>query len=232
MPAFCDNFNPFIKGEFLTILLPAYNEEATLGELIDNIREYCPGCKILVVDNNSTDKTGRIATSKGATTLNELRQGKGHAVRTGIRFVETPYTIMMDADNTYPAFFIRPLLSYLIQGFDVAIGAREQKDSNSMSQANRIGNRVLTLEARILYSHKVHDLCSGMWGFRTDVLKKFDLTSTGFTLEADFLVNACKSDCSIISMPITYRARANGSQSSLHLKDGLKIGWFLLRRKL
>jgi len=70
-----------------------------------------------------------------------------------------------------------------------------------------------------------------MWGFRRDALKKFKLTSPKFTLEADFFVNAVKTKCNITQIPISYRARVDGSLPKLKVSDGFDIGWFLIKKR-
>lgn len=218
-------------SEKLTVLIPAYNEEATIGVLIDDIRKHCPDCKILVIDNNSTDKTFDAADKKGAKVVNEFSQGKGWAVKTGIEYLKTPLAVMMDADNTYPASCL-PFMAASLEQNDVVVGARKPVSNKAMSRTNRVGNRFLTLLAELLYWHKVDDLCSGMWGFRTEVLEKFNLTSGGFTLEADLFTNACKTGCKIGHLPVDYLPRPDGSESKLKVRDGVKIAWFLIRKRL
>lgn len=92
----------------VTFLIPAYNEEKSIGPLIDRIRMLYPDSEIIVVDNNSTDRTAEIAASRGVRVVFEGRQGKANAMLTGFRSTETEYAIMMDADLTYLLMIQRP----------------------------------------------------------------------------------------------------------------------------
>ena len=219
------------KGNLLTVLIPAYNEEDTIGSLVQDVLALGPAYNVIVVDNHSTDMTAKYAKRAGATVVYEPRQGKGYAVRRGISYITTPYTILLDADGTYSPQFIPLFMESLAGEFNIVTGSRTQKDKGAMSQTNRVGNYLLTRLAVILYGLKVKDLCTGMWGFKTETLKKFSLTSSGFTLEADFYVNAVRSKEQIKCLPIYYKARPDGSISKLRLTDGLKIGWFLVKKR-
>ena len=214
----------------VTVLLPTYNEEKAIGKVLDEIPT---GCVILIGDGSSTDKTRYIARSKGVEPTRIYRKGKGSAIRELIKYVDTPYTIMVNADFTYPLEYISTILYLLSKSeADVVIGYRHIKEKDSMSLTNSLGNWLLSLLASILYGKRVYDVCTGMWGFKTEALQRFNLTSTHFTLEADLFVNSIRNECRIEQIPIAYRARLEGSRAKLKVRDGLRIGWFLLRRRL
>ena len=215
----------------LTVILPTLNEEGAIGQVIDEIRSL-PGfsCDILVVDSSS-DNTYNIASSRGVHLISVPPNGKGYAIKKALEVVKTPYVIMMDADYTYPAQYIKIIFGRLSGGYGAVIGYRKWKDKDSISLINLVGNKLLSLLASILYRRKVYDVCSGMWGFRKDILDRFILKSNGFTLEAELFINTIKSDCKFIQIPISYRARLSGSKAKLKVWDGFKISWFLIRRK-
>lgn len=214
----------------LTVLLPTRNEAPSIGKVIDEILEVLPTCRILVVDSYSIDDTREIAASKGAFIVEVLGLGKGKAVRRALEHINTPYVIMLDSDFTYPAACLPPVYRELRES-DVVLGYRYWKERGSMSLLNSFGNWALSLLASILYRKRVYDLCTGMWGFRTEALKKFKLTSRGFTLEADFFVNVIKSRCKVCQIPIGYRPRFGGSKAKLKIWDGFKIAAFLIRKR-
>lgn len=216
----------------LTIILPAYNEEQAIGLVIDEIRSLPVHCNILVVDNGSTDSTSKVALSKKVRVVGELKKGKGNAMRTGFGLVDTPFVVMVNSDYTYPLEYIQTIYGLLKKGYyDVVIGCRQLKEKGSMSSANTLGNFLLSTLASTLYGHRIYDICSGMWGFRKEALEKFEITSTGFTLEADLFVNSLRSRCKVFQIPIGYRPRLNGSKPKLKIHDGLKIGWFLIKKR-
>lgn len=212
----------------LTVLLPTLNEEKAIGNVIKEIKELPLDCEILIVDGLSRDGTIDIALSMSVTVVLEHRKGKGIAVRTALHSIDTPYTIMMDGDGTYPVGEIPVFYNYL-KRYDVVKGRRTWDCKEVMTKTHHFGNWALSLLASVLCGKRTRDVCSGMWGFRTDKLKRFTLTGGGFTLEADLFINTVKTGCSFKETPITYTKRINGDKAKLMLLDGIKIGWFLLK---
>lgn len=215
--------------EDLTVILPAYNEEKTVGLVIDEIKSLYSDCRILVVDNASTDNTRWIAKERGVDIVEEPRRGKGNAMKLGFMLADTPYIIMMDSDYTYPARGIGLIYS-LLERYDVVIGYRALREKSSMVPANVCGNHLLSLLASIMFGYRVYDVCSGMWGFSKEALSKFRIGSKGFTLEVDLFANSVNTGCTIGQIPIVYRPRPYGSIGKLKVSDGIGIGWFLLRK--
>jgi glycosyltransferase involved in cell wall biosynthesis len=217
----------------LTILLPAYNEEAAIGLLLDEIRsEVKIPHKVLVIDNNSNDKTMDIALEKGAVVVFERTPGKGNAIRCGITKIDTDYTIMMNSDLTYPPQHVEAIRELLIRGNDVVIGSRTLLEKGAMSHLHAIGNWYLSALASVLYGKRIIDLCTGMWGFKTEVLKSLPIDSNHFTLEADILINVIGDGYQFTQIPIGYRSRVNGDKSKLRLSDGLAISNFLIKKRM
>ena len=214
----------------ITVLLPALNEEKAIGKVIQDIKNLPIDCDVLVVDNLSTNGTAVVSATLGVKVLYEKRRGKGNAVRTGFRHINTDYVVMIDADGTYPVFSIPLFYSYL-EEYDVVKGSRRWVEAGAMTKTNRFGNWALSLLASILYGQKVEDVCSGLWVMRMDKVKGFNLVSNGFTFEADLFINTVKTGCKFKELPIEYRTRVDGSQSKLGIIDGVKIGWFLIRRR-
>lgn len=221
------------EEKMLTVVLPTRNEAKALRRVMDEIRSSGVECVVLVVDHSSTDGTREIAVEEGAVLLNELRKGKGVAVREGFGLVTSKYVVMSDADFTYPLnTTLGPIYSLLSSGTDIVVGYRKYLEDDSMSLLHRFGNWGLSLWASILLGRKVHDVCSGLWGFRREALDKLALTSDGFTLEADLWLNVVKAGCSVEQLPIAYRKRLEGSKSKLTMQDGFKIAWFLLKGRV
>lgn len=213
----------------LTILLPALNESRAIGTLIDEIRDEVRIAHVLLVaDSNSTDSTASIAATKGCTVVTSPARGKGNAVRTAVSQITTPYVIMLNSDLTYPPEHIETIYRRLVKGADVVIGVRALVHTGAMTFLHSVGNWCLSKLASVLYGVPITDLCTGMWGFRASALKSFNLTSTHFTLEADFYINTVKGKYLLQQIPIGYRCRVDGDRPKLRLSDGFKIGKFLL----
>ncbi|MFC1968109.1 glycosyltransferase family 2 protein [Chloroflexota bacterium] len=220
----------------ILIVLPAFNEEATIGKVIDEIpksdlEQAGYKVEVLVVDNNSTDRTRRIAYQKGATIIVELRKGKGRAVITALNSVNADFIFMLDTDYTYPANRIPDMLK-LLNHHHAVIGSRikGQREKHAMSWLNLIGNRFLSLLASMLYQRRVSDVCSGYWGFKAEVIEKLRLRAVGFELEAELFSQLARRGYSIAELPILYRRRVNRPKLS-PLRDGFRIGRVLIAKR-
>jgi len=218
----------------LTILIPCYNEEKGIGKVIEAIPKekleslgYQP--HVLVIDNNSKDKTSDVARHAGAHVIFEKKQGKGHAIRTGIRSIpqDTDIVVMLDGDNSYRPQEMLRLIEPLDNGFsDVAIGTRlgGRIIGGSMPTFNRAGNWFFTFLVRTCYQGNVTDVCTGYFAWKKEVLTQLAkyLESDGFSIEMEMITKMARMNFEIISVPITYKKRAGES----HLKpfgDGKKI---------
>jgi len=216
----------------VTVLIPAYNEEATIGDVITDARDSGVDCHILVGDNNSTDSTWQKCVEKGVFPVMVSRKGKGNVIQALIKKVQTPYVIMVDADRTYPLqAAMRPIVNYLVDDYDVVTCPRIHKIDGAMSMSHKLGNLVLSRLASFIYRYPVTDLCTGLWGFRTPVLKGFGIKSKGFTLETEIFTKAISGMWSIKSCPITYHPRPIKSKSKLEVMDAIRIILYLWRNR-
>ena len=227
-------FEHRIKKSKICILLPALNEELTVGKVIDeipqqNLKTAGYDVEIVVIDNNSTDDTKQVAQARGARVITESRRGKGRAVRTGLASVKADFLFVLDADYTYPATYILDMLEILNQGRSVVVGSRltGQREKEAMKGLNLFGNRVLSLLASLLYGRKISDLCTGCWGFRREVIPQLILQTDGFTLEAELFIQLAKKGYHIAEVPIYYRRR-EGSTKLNRIRAGIKIAWMLI----
>lgn len=226
-----------MKERSICVILPALNEELTIGKVIDEIPRQAlekEGCRVdvLVVDGNSSDRTRQIAQDKGVRVIVEPRRGKGRAMRTALGLVKADFIFMLDADYTYPATYIPQMLKVLLKDSPVVIGSRlrGRREKGAMRPMNLIGNFLLTRIANILYRARISDLCTGYWGIRGEVIPKIDLKANGFQLEAELFTQLVRKGYSIAEVPIHYRRREGKAKLS-GLKDGIKIGWMLLIRR-
>jgi dolichol-phosphate mannosyltransferase len=221
--------------ESVAVVIPTLNEEHSIGSVIKRI----PASDLLkggfettpyVIDGRSTDATREIAASNGARVVLENGKGKGAAIRNAFQQIEADYFIMVDGDDTYP-IDVAPQMVQLLQTHDVVVGSRLKGsiEPRAMTRVNVVGNTLLTLLARLLFGTKISDVCTGLWGFRGDTIRRLELAARGFELEADLFAESALKGCSIAEIPITYRARRDRPKLS-SLRDGFKIGAFLVKK--
>jgi glycosyltransferase involved in cell wall biosynthesis len=223
--------------ETVAVIIPTLNEERSIGTVIDAVPVsdlLKNGCKtaVYVTDGRSVDHTRDIAVQKGAQVITEQRPGKGAAIQTAFRAVDADYVIVVDGDNTYPISVI-PEMVRLLQTNDVVIGSRLKGfiESGAMTKLNFLGNTLLTLLARALFSINVTDVCTGLWGYRGDAIRRLELAAQGFEIEADMYSECARKGLRIAEIPIHYHPRADRAKLSA-LRDGLRIGAFLCRKRL
>jgi dolichol-phosphate hexosyltransferase len=225
-----------MKEKEICIIIPTLNEESSIGKVIDEVprktlEDLGYIVNVVVVDGLSTDQTIKIAQEKGATVILEERRGKARAIRTALEKVTADYLFMLDGDYTYSPAHI-PAMIDVLKRYPVVIGSRlkGQREKGALKKINLVGNLFLTAFANILYGTRISDVCTGYWGFRREVIQKLILTSDGFQLEAELLIQVSKMGYKIGEIPILYRCRAGKAKLS-GIKDGIKIARFLLSKR-
>ena len=223
-----------MKKEKVTILIPCHNEEQGIAKVIDNIPhctldKYGFESRVIVIDNNSSDRTAEIAESKGAHVIFEPAKGKGNAMRKAFNCIDsdTTYIVMLDGDNTYDPREMLRLIEPIASGFcDVVIGSRlgGKVTKNAFKAQNRLANWIYTFLVRCFYGANITDVLSGYFAWRRDVIVgiRDHLKSDGFSIEMEMISKLVKLDYSIYSVPITYDIR-EGETKIEAIKDGLKI---------
>ncbi len=216
------------------VIIPCYNEENGICKVIESIpksrlRALGYDTDIIVIDNNSKDRTAEAARSCGARVLTEMTQGKGHAVLKGFRSLDadTEIIVMLDGDNTYLGEEMLRLIEPIESGFcDVVIGSRLSGKimKGSMPYFNRVGNWFLTFLVRLFYISNVTDVCTGYFAWRRHVVDSLAkcISSDGFTLEMEMIVKMARMNYDIVSVPITYEVR-QGMSSLDPVKAGAAI---------
>ena len=224
-------------GKEVCIILPALNEEESIGKVIDEIpqeeinrRGYKQ--RVIVIDNGSIDKTGEISRGKGAEVILEPLRGKGRALRTAFKHCSGDFIFIIDSDYTYPATHIPEMLEKLENGYDVVMGSRlkGKMSRGAMSKLNKLGNRLLALMTNVLYGTSISDPCTGCWGMKGEVVKSLELDAVGFEIEVDMLAQIARDGHKITEIPIEYRRRETPPKLR-SLRDGFRIGRMLLRKR-
>ncbi|NQW18524.1 MAG: glycosyltransferase family 2 protein [Chloroflexi bacterium] len=227
------------EPDLVSIVMPALNEEAAIGETIANVpvHEFEKRgfrVEIVVVDNGSTDRTAEIATDVGARVISEDKRGYGNAYRRGFKEARGAFICTMDADSTYPSDVMPELVSRLHDDeLDFINTNRLTLMTNGvMSKRNKIGNALLTGLTRVLFRHPFKDSQSGMWVFRAELLDRMNLKAGGMALSQEIKLEAgsrLKARCA--EVPITYRYRVGDSKLNVW-RDGIINLLHLARRRL
>lgn len=209
------------------ILVPCYNESATIEKVVLDFKKIMPNADIYVYDNNSTDNSDNIARNAGAIVRYEYKQGKGNVVRSMFRDINADCYIMVDGDDTYPAEIALEFEKLILEGkADMVIGDR--LSSTYFEENNRLfhntGNRLVRRFINLFFKSDLKDIMTGMRGFSYDFVKSFPISSKEFEIETEMSVFALMHNFKIIEIPIEYRDRIEGSDSKLNTyKDGYKV---------
>ena len=218
---------PTAKGH-VAVLIPCYNEELTVGEVIDDFRRVLPGASIYVYDNNSSDRTAQVAREHGAQVRFEPSQGKGVTVRQMFRDIEADYYLLVDGDSTYPADAAPALINPILAGeADMTVGDR--LSNGSYAQENQrpfhdFGNNLVRWLIRLMYGYAFHDVMTGYRAFSRVFVRSLPVVSRGFQLECEISIHAVDKGWRIKEVPIDYRDRPAGSVSKLStVSDGVRV---------
>ncbi|WDM21575.1 glycosyltransferase [Paenibacillus polymyxa] len=212
----------------IAVLLPCYNEELTIGQVIDDFKKELPEAEIIVYDNNSKDKTTEVALRHGATVKKEYRQGKGNVIASMFRDIDADIFIMADGDNTYPATSVHSLINPIVLGeADMVIGDRHTNGTYSKENKRSFhdfGNRCVRYIINKLFNAELKDIMSGYRAFNKKFVKNIPILSSGFEIETEMSIHALDKNFLVKEVPIDYRDRPEGSFSKLNTySDGIKV---------
>ncbi|MBQ7735678.1 MAG: glycosyltransferase [Bacteroidales bacterium] len=211
----------------IAILVPCYNEEMTIGQVIADFQRVLPDAKIYVYDNNSIDNTAEVAKKTGAIVRSETRQGKGNVIRRMFREIDADCYLLVDGDCTYPADTASEMSERILSGeADMVVGDRL---SSTYFQENKrpfhnVGNRLVRWLICKFWHTQIHDVMSGYRAFSRRFVKMFPVMSEGFEIETEMTIHALDRRFDILEIPIQYQDRPSGSSSKLNTyKDGMRV---------
>ena len=210
----------------IAILLPCFNEEATIGKVVHDFQAAVPEADIYVYDNNSTDQTASIAQDAGAIVRMEPRQGKGNVIRAMFQDIDADVYVMADGDDTYPADEAPTLINSVLDGYDMVIGDRLSSTyfTENKRPFHNTGNRLVRHSINSLFGSHIKDIMTGYRAFSFTFAKTFPVLSRGFEVETEMTVHSLDNNLRIHEVPIAYRDRPEGSVSKLNtFGDGFKV---------
>ena len=227
------------KGENidLTILMPCLNEEENIGSCIIDAKAYLNSRKlsgeILVIDNNSTDRSAAIAASIGARVVNEPRRGYGCALRTGLRKACGEVIVFGDCDSTYDFANLDPIYLPLAENkYDFVTGDRfgGQMEAGAMSFSHKLGVPFLSWCGRVKFGMKVHDWHCGIRGIRKAAVRKCRFRTTGMEFATEMIVEASRKGLRIGEVSVPLKKAQNERQEKLRtIRDGFRHLWYIIR---
>jgi len=218
-----------------SVLIPAYNEEKTIREVMRRVLALPIEKEIIAVDNGSLDGTGMVlkefASKPGVIVLRVRKNvGKGDAVRKALARATGGVVVVQDADLEYPPEDIPKLLRPILEGkADAVYGVRTTGSSRGMGATHRFGNWSLTTAARLLYGSRLSDIETGHKAFRRELIGAHELKSENFEIENELTVKLLKKNCRIAEVPIAYRARKQGKK--ITVLDGVRLFAWLVRNR-
>lgn len=224
----------------LSVIIPVYNEKKTIIEAIKAVKNASlPGYKkeIIVVDDGSTDGTRdllkKISKKDPSLTIvfKDKNNGKGSAIREGIKYVKGDYAIIQDADLEYdPNDFIHLLLPIEQGHADVVYGSRFLGGTHrSFLFWNYIANKLLNFTTNILYNTLLTDMETCYKMFKAGALKELNLKSNGFEIEPEITAKILRKNYRIYEVPISFYGRSYSEGKKIKAIDGFKALWTLIR---
>ena len=209
----------------IAVLVPCYNEAATIADVVAAFRAALPGSIVYVYDNNSTDNTIEIARAAGAVVRREAHQGKGYVVRRMFSDIDADVYVLVDGDATYDAPSAREMIARLVEGpLDMVLAVRVDREEAAYRPGHRTGNRLLTAFVTHIFGQSFTDMLSGYRAFSRRFVKSFPVLSGGFEIETELTIHALELEMPVAEVRTPYYARPKGSASKLSTwRDGLRI---------
>jgi dolichol-phosphate mannosyltransferase len=220
----------------VSVIVPALNEQDTIGEVVDRLLALPLHVQVIVVDDGSTDRTTEILRSYGERIVllrNEQRSGKGSAIRQALAHATGKAVIIQDADLEYFPEEIPKLVTPIIQDkAKVVYGTRFAKGlPKGMALPNKIVNVLLVWTVRLLYGKKITDEATCYKAFRTDILKRMNLTCNRFEFCPEATAKSYRLNEKILEIPIRYEPRSKAAGKKIRWTDAPEAFWTLLKHR-
>ena len=219
----------------VSFLIPVFNEEATIGEVLDRIAALNLDAQTIVVDDGSTDRSAELAQRDGVTVIRQEHRGKGAAIRAAIPLIDGDIAVIQDADMEYDPAEVPALIEPIQRGVaDVVFGSRlvGGRPQHAYLFWHKVGNRFLSLLTGVLYNTTLTDMETGYKAFRADVLRSLDLREDGFGIEPEITGEVCRRHLRVYELPISYFGRTFAEGKKITWRDGFKAVGVLVTVRL
>jgi glycosyltransferase involved in cell wall biosynthesis len=222
-------------SRLVSVVMPAYEEEATIEHVLRRVLELDLPLEVIVVDDGSRDRTAAIVGGVDGVTLlrHDRNRGKGAAVRTGVAASTGDIVVIQDADLEYDPRDLPRLLRPLVEGVaDVVYGTRLRGGEPQRAHLfwHYAGNRLLSLLTNVLYNTTISDMEVGYKAFRGDLIRSLDLVSDDFGFEPEVTAKVLRrGSVRLYEVPISYYGRTYAEGKKITWRDGLKAVATLVR---
>ena len=211
----------------IAVLIPCYNESATIEKVVTDFKREIPEAVIYVYDNNSSDGTDEIARAAGAVVRYERHQGKGNVIRRMFRDIDALCYIMADGDDTYPASEAKEMARLVLEEqADMVVGDRLSSTyfTENKRPFHNFGNSLVRFSINHIFKTKNNDIMTGYRAMSYEFVKTFPVISKGFEIETEMSIHAAQKNLLVRNHVIEYKDRPEGSESKLNtFSDGFKV---------
>ena len=220
----------------VSFLIPAYNEAATIVEVLDRVDALPFDKQVIVVDDGSTDATADLVASRnGVMLLRQPNRGKGAALRNAIGHIDGDIAVIQDADMEYDPAEVPKLIEPIERGAaDVVYGSRLKGGEPQRAYMfwHLVGNRFLSMLTGVLYNTTLSDMETGYKAFRAEVLRSLDLRQDDFAIEPEITAKVCLRKLRVYELPISYYGRTYAEGKNITWVDGFKAVWVLISTRI